>query len=65
VTPRAELVPFYEAGTGTFRARAIYESEGAEVIITALPYQVSGSKVFGADCRADPGEEAADGGEHP
>ena len=46
VTPRAELRSIYEAGTGTFRARAIYESEGAEVIITALPYQVSGSKVL-------------------
>ena len=46
VTPRAELRSIYEAGTGTFRARAIYESEGAEVVITALPYQVSGSKVL-------------------
>jgi topoisomerase-4 subunit A len=46
VTPRAELRAIYESGTGTFRARAIYEAEGAEVIISALPYQVSGSKVL-------------------
>ncbi len=46
VTPRAEMRSIYEAGTGSFRARAVYESEGAEVIITALPYQVSGSKVL-------------------
>ena len=46
VTPRAELRSIYEAGTGSFRARAIYEAEGAEVVITALPYQVSGSKVL-------------------
>ncbi len=46
VTPRAELRSIYEAGNGSFRARAIYEAEGAEVVITALPYQVSGSKVL-------------------
>mgnify|MGYP003338890360 CR=1 FL=1 len=46
VTPRTELRSIYESGSGTFRARAIYESEGAEVVITALPYQVSGSKVL-------------------
>jgi topoisomerase-4 subunit A len=46
VTPRAELRSIYESGSGSFRARAVYEAEGAEVVITALPYQVSGSKVL-------------------
>lgn len=36
----------YENGTGSLRARAIYEKEGADVIITALPFQVSGSKIL-------------------
>jgi topoisomerase-4 subunit A len=45
VTPKAELRAIYETGIGTFRARAVYEMEGAEVVITALPYQVSGSKI--------------------
>jgi topoisomerase-4 subunit A len=35
----------YETGTGSFRARAVYEVGDGEVIITALPYQVSGSKI--------------------
>ncbi len=45
ITPKAELRAIYETGGGTFRARAIYEGGDGEVIITALPYQVSGSKV--------------------
>jgi topoisomerase-4 subunit A len=45
ITPKAELRAFYESGNGTFRARALYEVADDEVIITALPYQVSGSKV--------------------
>jgi topoisomerase-4 subunit A len=45
VTPKSELRAIYETGTGSFRARAVYEAEGAEIVITALPYQVSGSKI--------------------
>jgi topoisomerase-4 subunit A len=47
ITPRADLVSFYESGTGSFRARAIYEvdDEGL-IVINALPYQVSGSRVL-------------------
>ena len=46
VTPKAELRQIYETGNGTFRARAVYEIEDGEVVITALPFQVSGSKVL-------------------
>ncbi len=46
ITPKAELRAMYETGSGSFRARAVYEVEDGEVIITALPYQVSGSKVL-------------------
>ncbi len=45
VTPKSELRAMYETGTGSFRARAVYEVGDGEVIITALPYQVSGSKI--------------------
>ncbi len=45
ITPKAELRAIYESGAGTFRARAIYEVGDAEVIVTALPYQVSGGKI--------------------
>ncbi len=46
ITPRAELRSMYETGSGSFRARAVYEVEDGEVVITGLPYQVSGSKVL-------------------
>ncbi|HEX4051414.1 MAG TPA: DNA topoisomerase IV subunit A [Steroidobacteraceae bacterium] len=47
VSPRADLVAFYESGSGSYRARATYEvdDEGL-VVINALPYQVSGSRVL-------------------
>jgi topoisomerase-4 subunit A len=46
VTPRAELRAMYETGNGSFRARAVYEVEEGEVVIMALPFQVSGAKVL-------------------
>ena len=46
VTPKADLRQIYETGSGSFRARAVYEVEEGEIVVTALPYQVSGSKVL-------------------
>ena len=46
ISPREELAKIYETGNGTFRARARYEVEDGEIIVTELPYQVSGSKVL-------------------
>jgi topoisomerase-4 subunit A len=46
ITPRDELLKIYETGNGTFRARARFEMEDGEIIVTELPYQVSGSKVL-------------------
>jgi topoisomerase IV subunit A len=46
ITPRAEIRRIYESGAGTLRLRATWEREGSDVIVTALPYQVSGSKVL-------------------
>ncbi|HTY51324.1 MAG TPA: DNA topoisomerase IV subunit A [Steroidobacteraceae bacterium] len=45
VSPRADLKEFYETGTGGFRARATYEVEEGNLVITAFPYQVSPAKV--------------------
>jgi len=45
VTPKSELRSMYDTGNGGFRARSVYEVEDGEVIITALPYQVSGAKI--------------------
>ncbi|HEU5468132.1 MAG TPA: DNA topoisomerase IV subunit A [Steroidobacteraceae bacterium] len=46
VTPKSELRAMYKAGNGSFRARAVYEIEDGEVVVTALPYQVSGARVL-------------------
>ena len=46
ITSREELARIYETGNGTFRARARYETEDGEIVVTELPYQVSGSKVL-------------------
>jgi topoisomerase IV subunit A len=46
ISPRAELVEAYRTGYGSVRMRACYEVENGEIVITALPYQTSGSKVL-------------------
>src|SRR3984957_14720319 len=46
VSPRDELVQMYNTGSGSFKARATYEIEEGEIVIDALPFQVSGSKVL-------------------
>jgi len=46
ITPRSELRAIYKTGNGTYRARAVYEIEDGEIVIIALPYQVSGAKVL-------------------
>ena len=45
ITPTSELKALYESGNGTFKARAVYEIEDGDIVITQLPYLVSGSKV--------------------
>jgi len=45
ISPRSDLKEFYEKGVGTFKARATYEIEDGNVVITAFPYQVSGTRV--------------------
>ena len=46
ITPRDELVAMYESGLGSIRMRAVYEREQGDIIITALPHQVSGARVL-------------------
>jgi topoisomerase-4 subunit A len=45
ISPRADLKEFYEKGIGTFKARATWEIEDGNIVITAFPYQVSPTKV--------------------
>ncbi len=46
ITPREELLTAYRTGHGSVRMRACYEVENGEIVVTALPYQVSGAKVL-------------------
>ena len=46
ITPREELLALYRSGVGSVRMRARFEEEDGAVVITALPYQVSGSRVL-------------------
>ncbi len=46
ITPRAEIRKVYETGSGSIRARARYVQENGDIVVTALPYQVSGARVL-------------------
>lgn len=46
ITPKRELIQLYEKGYGSLRQRAKWEMEEGDIVITALPYQVSGGKVL-------------------
>ncbi|WP_462401452.1 DNA topoisomerase IV subunit A [Pseudomonas sp. Marseille-QA0332] len=46
ITPRAEMLKLYESGRGSIRMRAVYRIEDGDIIVTALPHQVSGAKVL-------------------
>ena len=46
ITPRADLLKMYETGKGSVRMRAVYHIEDGDIIVTALPHQVSGAKVL-------------------
>ncbi len=46
ITPRDELQRIYATGAGQLRARARWERDNGDIVVTALPYHVSGSKVL-------------------
>lgn len=46
ITPISQISQMYETGNGSIRCRAIYQSERQHIVVTALPYQVSGAKVL-------------------
>ncbi|MBT8120865.1 MAG: DNA topoisomerase IV subunit A [Gammaproteobacteria bacterium] len=46
ITPKKDILEIYQSGRGGIRQRACYEMEDGAVIITALPYQVSGNKIL-------------------
>lgn len=46
ITPRDELLKIYETGNGSVRMRAVYTEEEGDIVVTALPQGVSGSKIL-------------------
>lgn len=46
ITPKAEIEEMYTTGRGSLKARATYTTEQGEIVITALPFQVSGAKIL-------------------
>ncbi|GMU46405.1 MAG: DNA topoisomerase (ATP-hydrolyzing) [Porticoccaceae bacterium] len=46
VTPRVELLGLYRTGRGSVRARALWQFEDGEIVITALPWQSSPARIL-------------------
>ncbi|MFS1522884.1 DNA topoisomerase IV subunit A [Microbulbifer sp. 2304DJ12-6] len=46
ITPREDMRKLYETGRGSIRMRALWSKEDGDIVITALPHQVSGAKVL-------------------
>lgn len=45
ITPQEAIRSMYATGNGSIKMRAVYQIEKHNIVITALPYQVSGAKV--------------------
>ena len=46
ITPRSDIKEIYKTGHGSIRMRAVWRKEDGDVVIIALPHQVSGGKVL-------------------
>ncbi|WP_341937316.1 DNA topoisomerase IV subunit A [Marinimicrobium sp. C2-29] len=48
ITPREDLIKMYQTGRGSLRMRAIWsrEKDSGDIVVTALPHQVSGAKIL-------------------
>ncbi|HEH5972754.1 TPA: DNA topoisomerase IV subunit A [Legionella pneumophila] len=46
ISPSETIRAMYESGNGSIKMRAIYNQEKQNIVITALPYQVSGARVM-------------------
>jgi len=46
ITPKSDILKMYQSGGGSLRMRAVYTVDEGDIIITALPHLVSGSKVL-------------------
>jgi topoisomerase-4 subunit A len=46
ITSQADILDTYETGRGSVKMRAIWNKEDGDIIVTALPFQASGSKIL-------------------
>lgn len=46
ISPRSDLEKIYRTGRGSVRMRATWHKETGDIVITALPHQVSGAKLL-------------------
>ena len=46
VSSRSDIRNIYKTGNGTLKLRASYQEEGDDIVIIALPYQISGNKIL-------------------
>ncbi|MCE7599568.1 DNA topoisomerase IV subunit A [Vibrio fluvialis] len=46
ISPQIELEKVYRTGRGSVRMRAVWHKEGSDIVISALPHQVSGAKLL-------------------
>ena len=46
ITPRNDIIRLYAEGRGSLKLRAVWNMEEGDIVITALPFQVSGAKVL-------------------
>lgn len=46
ITSQAEILNAYETGRGSVKMRAVWSKEDGDIIVTALPFQASGSKIL-------------------
>ena len=46
ITPTEDIQRIYETGRGSLKMRAVWTEEDGDIVVTAIPYQVSGSKLL-------------------
>ena len=46
IPPSDEIRQIYRTGYGSIRQRAVWEEEAGNIVVSALPYQVSGERVI-------------------
>lgn len=46
ISPKSDIEKIYRTGRGSIKTRAVWHKEASDIVITALPHQVSGAKLI-------------------